>query len=312
MAAVAQVRSGPASAPVARTAAHPTATAVVTAGDRLSFTLFLAGALHAAIILGVTFTFMEKTESSRTMEVTLAQHRSKNAPDKADFLAQFQQQGSGTLEKKALTTSPTKADFHDTVIRENTTPRIESASKAPAERRVVAALANPDRSTPLQLESKKTREADQPSNDERTLLDKSLHIASLEARLERLRQEHAKRPRIKRLTSLSTSSSADAYYLHSWRRKIESVGNLNYPSEARRRKLFGSLRLLVSIYPDGSLKEVEILESSRHQVLDDAAVRIVELAAPFARFPDEMRKTTDVLEIIRTWQFRRNSSLKSF
>lgn len=312
MAAVAQVRSGPAAAPVAKAAASATAGApVVTAGDRLSFTLFLVGALHAAVILGVTFTFMEKTESSRTMEVTLAQHRSKNVPDKADFLAQFQQQGSGTLEEKALTTSPTKADFHDTVIRETTTPRFESASKAPAERRVIAALANPDHSTPLQIESKKTREADEPSNDERTLLEKSLHIASLEARLERLRQEHAKRPRIKRLTSLSTSSSIDAYYLHSWRRKIENVGNLNYPSEARRRKLFGSLRLLVSIYPDGSLKEVEILESSRHQVLDDAAVRIVRLAAPFAPFPDEMRKTTDVLEIIRTWQFRRNSSLKS-
>ena len=316
MAAAAPIpASGSPQASATATAGGVPATAlapVVTSADRLSFTIFLAAALHAAVILGVTFTFMETTESSRTMEVTLAQHRSRNAPDKADFLAQFQQQGSGTLEKKALTTSPTRADLHDTVIRETTTPQIQAAAEARPERRVVAALANPDRTTALQPDSKKSREADVFNSDERTLLQKSLHIASLEVRLERMRQEHTKRPRIKRLTSLSTTSSTDAYYLHSWRRKIENVGNLNYPSEARRRKLYGSLRLMVAIRPDGSLKEVELLESSGHPVLDDAALRIVKLAAPFAPFPDELRKSTDVLEIIRTWQFRRNSSLRSF
>ena len=122
----------------------------------------------------------------------------------------------------------------------------------------------------------------------------------------------AKRPRIKRLTSLSTVSSADAFYLNSWRRKIETIGNLNYPEEARRRKLYGSLSLMVAILPDGSLKEVEVLESSGHKVLDDAAIRIVRLAAPYAPFPDELRQSTDVLEIIRTWQFRKNSSLRSY
>ena len=69
---------------------------------------------------------------------------------------------------------------------------------------------------------------------------------------------------------------------------------------------------MVAILPDGSLKEVELLESSGHQVLDDAAVRIVRLSAPYAPFPDELRRSTDVLEIIRTWQFRKNSSLRSY
>ena len=149
------------------------------------------------------------------------------------------------------------------------------------------------------------------AKQEKTLLERSLEIASLEARLDRQRQIYAKRPRIKRLTSLSTASSADAYYLNSWRRKIETIGNLNYPEEARRQKLFGSLRLMVAILPDGSLRSVEMLESSEHEVLDAAAVRIVQLASPFAPFPDELRQTTDVLEIIRTWQFRRNS-VRSF
>jgi protein TonB len=139
-----------------------------------------------------------------------------------------------------------------------------------------------------------------------------MEIASLEARLDAQRQIYAKRPRVKRLTSLSTAASTDAYYLNSWRRKIEKVGNLNYPAEARRDKLYGSLRLLVAIHPDGSLKEVALLESSGHAVLDDAAMNIVRLAAPYAPFPDELRQSTDVLEIIRTWQFRKNSSLRSY
>ena len=119
-------------------------------------------------------------------------------------------------------------------------------------------------------------------------------------------------PRVKRITSLSTAASADAFYLNSWRRKIEKIGNLNYPVEARKRKLYGSLRLLVAIEADGSLRRVKILESSGHKMLDDAAVRIVRLSAPFAPFPDELRATTDLLEIIRTWQFRKNSSLGSY
>ena len=90
-----------------------------------------------------------------------------------------------------------------------------------------------------------------------------------------------------------------------------SVGNLNYPGEARRRNLYGELRLLVSITPDGALQEVSVLESSGHKILDDAALRIVRLAAPFAPFPEEMRKSTDVLEIIRTWQFRKGTYTSS-
>ncbi|SVE45157.1 uncharacterized protein METZ01_LOCUS498011, partial [marine metagenome] len=147
---------------------------------------------------------------------------------------------------------------------------------------------------------------------ETSLRARALEIASLEAKLDQQQQIYAKRPRIKRLTSLSTASSADAFYLNSWRRKIETIGNLNYPKEARKRRLYGSLRLMVAITPDGALKEVELLESSGHKTLDDAAIRIVRLSSPFAPFPDELRQTTDILEIIRTWQFRKNSSLRSY
>ncbi|MCZ6501709.1 MAG: energy transducer TonB [Gammaproteobacteria bacterium] len=287
---------------------------VITPGDRLSFTTFLAIMIHAAIILGVTFTYIANKQSARTMEVTLAQHRSKNRPDKADFLAQFNQLGSGTLEEKALTTSPTRAEFHDTTIRE-TTPqhRLRTAPKNERQQKpVVTTRGKNDRTATVGARLKTPNPADVVDPNKKSLLERSLEIASLEARLDRQRQIYAKRPRIKRLTSLSTASSNDAFYLNSWRRKIEGIGNLNYPEQARRRKLYGSLRLMVAILPDGSLSEVALLETSGHRILDDAALRIVRLAAPFAPFPDDLRQTTDVLEIIRTWQFRKNSSLRSF
>lgn len=286
----------------------------VTANDRLSFTLFLAVALHAAVILGVTFTYLEKSPSAHTMEITLAQHRSKNPPDKPDFLAQFSQAGSGTLSEKALLTSPTKTQFHDTVIRE-TMPIQQTATGSTTvqkQKPVITTTATSTNKAIVENLSDSVKPLIKTIKGEKSLLQRSLEIASLEAKLDKQRQIYAKRPRIKRLTSLSTSSSSDAYYLNSWRRKIERVGNINYPAEARRKKLYGSLRLMVAVLPDGSLKEIKLLESSGHQVLDDSAIKIVRLASPFAPFPDELRKSTDLLEVIRTWQFRENSSLRSF
>ena len=288
--------------------------ATVSPGDRLSFTVFLAVALHAALILGVTFTYVTSKPSTHTMEVTLAQQRAKLTPERADFLAQLNQVGSGALEEKALMTAPTEAQFQDTEIHETSQNVPQSASYKAVEQKqtAITTTAKTDHNVTVDSEAAETAPQKAEFENNKSLQARALEIASLEARIDRQRQIYAKRPRIKRLTSLSTASSADAFYLNSWRRKIESVGNLNYPQKARKNKLYGSLRLMVAILPDGSLKEVELLESSGHQVLDDAAVRIVRLSAPYAPFPDELRRSTDVLEIIRTWQFRKNSSLRSY
>ncbi|MBT6890996.1 MAG: energy transducer TonB [Gammaproteobacteria bacterium] len=288
--------------------------ATVSPGDRLSFTVFLAVALHAALILGVTFTYVTSKPSTHTMEVTLAQQRAKRRPENADFLAQINQVGSGALEEKAIMTAPTVAQFQDTEIREINQDIPQSSSYKTVEQKQTAITTTAKTDHKVTVDSDATEAIPQKAEfkNKKSLQARALEIASLEARIDHQRQIYAKRPRIKRLTSLSTASSADAFYLNSWRRKIESIGNLNYPQKARENKLYGSLRLMVAILPDGSLKEVELLESSGHQVLDDAAVRIVRLSAPYAPFPDELRQSTDVLEIIRTWQFRKNSSLRSY
>ena len=288
--------------------------ATISPGDRLSFTVFLAVALHAALILGVTFTYVTSQPSTHTMEITLAQQRSMHKPDEPDFLAQVNQIGSGTLEKKRLLTSPAEATFHDSQIRETTQVLPLQAANRLHKQKTPVITTNADSNYEVFLDDSLAVPIPEAHKVavETSLRARSLEIASLEAKLDRQQQIYAKRPRIKRLTSLSTTSSADAFYLNSWRRKIENIGNLNYPEEARKRRLYGSLRLMVAITPDGALKEVELLESSGHKTLDDAAIRIVRLSSPFAPFPDELRQTTDILEIIRTWQFRKNSSLRSY
>ncbi len=99
--------------------------------------------------------------------------------------------------------------------------------------------------------------------------------------------------------------------MEAWRAKVERVGNLNYPDEARRRKLSGKLQLDVALKPDGSIHSIKVRRSSGKRVLDDAAVRIVKLAAPFARFPESFRDEVDILHIQRTWQFLRTNRLAS-
>ena len=121
-------------------------------------------------------------------------------------------------------------------------------------------------------------------------------------------REYADEPqqRVRRLTVGARTTPEFTYYLDAWRRKIERIGNVNYPGEARSRGLRGSLRLLVTIAADGRLTEVRVLETSGHRVLDEAAVRIVRLAAPYAPFSPKMREAVDVLEIERNWHFRNN------
>jgi protein TonB len=134
-----------------------------------------------------------------------------------------------------------------------------------------------------------------------------MDIANLQAKLMLEQEKMAKRPKVTRVTSASTLAHEDADYLDTWRQRIETLGNLNYPEEARANSIHGSLRMLVSIRPDGSVQEVDILKSSGHPTLDDAAIRIVQLAAPFQPFPLEMRERMDLLEIIRTWKFEKGT-----
>ena len=138
-----------------------------------------------------------------------------------------------------------------------------------------------------------------------TLLTNSFKIASLSAEIRRKMEAKAERPR-RKFISASTKEYKYAAYMEAWRAKVERVGNLNYPDEARRKNLTGSLILDVALNADGSVNQITIRHSSGSKILDDAAIRIVELSSPFAPFPDHIREETDILHITRTWQFLNN------
>ncbi len=282
----------------------------VRPADRLGFTLFLAAVLHVALILGVGFTFADPSQISKTLEVTLATFKSDKKPEKADYLAQMNQQGSGTLEHKDTPKTTEQAPFQDQEIKKVTPLAApQQAARQEAPKAAVATTAPKVQKTPVKHEEAKPEPEARPAPvfDSTQL---SSEIASLEAQLSQERQLYAKRPRIHRLNAASTMRDKGAWYKDDWRKKIERVGNLNYPEEARRQRLYGSLRLLVSINRDGTLYEVQLLESSGQPVLDQAAMRIVRLAAPFAPFTGDLADI-DRLEIIRTWRFERGDRLSS-
>lgn len=276
----------------------------VETGDRLSFTLFLALVLHGLLLLGLDFKLPDLSNQSQTIEITLASHKSVRPPEEADFLAQHNQEASGTIDEAKQLTTVKRADFADSQVRDiNPLPQQQAATVQAQEQQLLSTLG----SSQFQTQIKPTPEPRQQSEALQGLVEDqpliSAEIASLQAKLDKQRQEYAKRPRIRTLTSVSTKASFDAKYLHDWSERIEQVGTSHYPGEALRRRITGQLRLSVVINPDGSIHEVNILQSSGQRLLDDAARQIVRLAAPFAAFPPEIRQQTDRLQIIRTWNF---------
>ena len=295
----------------AATPSTAASSATVRPADRLGFTLFVAAALHIAVILGVGFTLEPPPQISKTLEITLSTFKSEEKPKEADFLAQDNQQGSGTLEHAAAPKTTEQAIFQDSEVRKVTPPATPQppATKQEAPKAAVATRTPQPQKTPVKREESKPTPKTPPAPvfDSAQL---SAEIASLEAELAQEVQAYAKRPKILRLSAASTMRDKGAWYKDEWRKKVERIGNLNYPDEARRQRIYGSLRLLVSINRDGSLKDVQVLESSGQPVLDQAAQRIVRLAAPYAPFTGDLADI-DRLEIIRTWRFERGDRLSS-
>jgi len=285
-------------------AATPVANPVDT-GDRLSFTVFLALALHALLIFGISFNLDSGNNTPTTLEITLATHKSQRAPDKADYLAQFNQEASGTEEEAKQLTTDQSAEFADTVINDiNPVPEVRAVTpSSQQDQQRITTRAESQLKTQLQIDPNPSEERQEQEGKLEDLPLLSAEIASLRAKLDQQRQEYAKRPRIRRLTSVATKTSLEAEYLHRWSSKVEFIGNRNYPEEALKDNIFGTLRVAAVIKANGTVDRIDILQSSGHRMLDEAALQIVHKASPFMAFPPDIRKDFDQLEIIRTWHF---------
>lgn len=273
-------------------------------GDRLGITLLVAASVHAFIILGITFKPFERNKPDyhqQSLEVMVVKQPVKppEEEEKPDFLAQSSQQGSGE------TREPVKPSLEQApaALPVQTQPAVQQPEARPQQLTTQI--------SPVQTETIQPHEAptQQPSANQ-LLASKNTEIARLSAELERKTLAYAKMPKRKAI-SASTKEYKYAAYLDAWRRKVERIGNLNYPDQARRDQLYGNLVLHVAVKADGSVERIRVLHSSGHKILDDAAMRIVRMSAPFSPFPAEIRKETDILDITRTWQFLRSGKLGS-
>lgn len=286
----------------------------ISSGDRLGVTLFAALALHSLLILGIGFTRDDPAARNApplALEITLVQSRQKEAPEEADYLAQANQAGGGDVMEKVRPSTPLAAPHSRDEQGDAESNRLATSPppRPLSPQRQVVTTAHSDKKSAV------VREQPQPqlpeSMEAPDLMVRSREIARLEAELRERQQQYAKMPR-QTYISANTREYKYAAYEDGWRVKVERIGNLNYPDEAKRKQLSGSLLLDVAINPDGTLHSVSVVRSSGHKALDDGAVRIVRLAAPFAPFPADIRKDTDILHIIRTWQFQSDNRLRAY
>ncbi len=275
--------------------------------DRLSLTLVLAAAVHAMIILGVSFTDAQSPPIPRSLEVVLLQTKTQQAPDLAEFLAQANQQASGSTDSKDRPSAPFLG------VKPQPSPGIaplamEKASAGGVEAIKHLPLSQRNRPEKVYKNEQPTPRNDPNSPQRNTHTQRSLEIAQLAAELAESERRYARQPRISYIDTLSAKTAIEAGYIKAWVDRVERIGNLNYPDQARRRKLNGSLILHVLLNHNGSIERTQISSGSGQQVLDDAARRIVNQAAPFAPFPTEMRDRYDQLMITRTWVFQNENA----
>ncbi len=268
----------------------------VDSGDRFGFGFFIALALHLILIFGVVFNWIDSSQSHSDLDVTLVTHYSSEAPDEADFLAQQNQQASGTEEDAMVPTTP------DPESRANMDGEQGEVPQSPlqiqggeSQNRVLTTLASPENSV-----LSNSVEAPQP---EAPSVASASARQSLLARLDMLQQEYARRPKIGALTSVAAKAREDAEYQAHMQQRVIDIGNRNYPRESIEGGVYGSLRMKLTVLPDGSLESTEITESSGYPVLDRSAVRIARLSAPFEPFPRALESKYDKIVFIRTWQF---------
>ncbi|KPK38656.1 MAG: hypothetical protein AMJ69_07840 [Gammaproteobacteria bacterium SG8_47] len=288
----------------------------VSSADRLGLMIFLALALHAVVILGITFQLSDTdpAELLPTLEITLVHSRTEEEPDKADYLAQANQSGGGNVDDKVRPSSP-MANPEPTEQR-GVAPDSQPAMAPPPQpprpqQREVMAAAKAEQHLPVPPEHAPPPLPETQINAAQ-LIERSREIAQLSAEIQQRRQAYQQKPRHTYVSGANAKEYVAAAYMDSWRTKVERIGNLNYPDEARRRGLTGGLLLDVAINQDGTIHSIEVVRSSGQQVLDDAAVRIVRLSAPFAPLPKQIREHTDVLHIVRTWQFRGGDRLQTY
>lgn len=305
--------------------------------NRLGVMLGVSLAFHL-VLLSIKFAAPELRrlqDHLPALEVVLVNTKTKSAPIKADALAQANldrggntdaerrmksplpvpknkpQELSANLAAEARQASEEAAPIQATVTQKQ--QRVKELEKQARELMTQIKSSHAVESQSSQPASAATPEQGKQETSPKTLnaadlVAQSLDAVRLEAQISKDWDSYQKRPK-RKFIGARVSEYRFAAYVESWRQKVEKVGTLNYPEEAKAQKLYGSLRMTVNIKSDGTIESIELNKSSGYKVLDESAKRIVELAAPYAEFPTDVRKDTDIISITRTWTFTREDTL---
>jgi protein TonB len=276
--------------------------------NKIGATFIFSLLVHGLLLFGIGIGYVATRPALPTLDVTLVNVANNEAPDKADFLAQAANKGGGDSDKAArpsqpfsgMLPTPTEGTAAQPV--EATTPSPQQAT----DKRMLTTTGN----ARFSVNSDNAKDArDTPDSATADEANIEQQEAQLAAEVNKERQAYAKRPH-KKYISANTTPYVYAAYMNGWVHRIERVGNLNYPEQAREQHLHGDVILTVGLNRDGSVNSIDVTQSSGYPVIDKAAIAIVRLCAPFPALPPNKEKV-DILYITRTWQFQTDDVLKT-
>lgn len=277
--------------------------------DLLSATFLFSLILHGVLVLGVTFAIVKTQPSLPTLDVTLLNTANQQAPEHADFLAQANNAGGGNSDEARRPSQPVSGllpTANPGVAPRPLAPSAPAPSQASAPHRITTTDADT-----FDIASQDNQRQHDPTRRPKASADiqRQMEMARLAAEIDTASKAYAKRPH-KKFISANTREYAYAAYMRTWAKRVERVGTINFPDAARTGKLGGSLILTVGLNRNGSIRSIDIIQSSGRKILDDAAIRIVRMAAPFPSIPRTGEKV-DQLYITRTYQFLRGGELRT-
>jgi periplasmic protein TonB len=275
--------------------------------NKIGATFIFSLLVHGLLLFGIGVTYVATKPALPTLDVTLVNVANNEAPDKADFLGQANNKGGGDSDKSARPSQP----FSGLLPKPDpgTAPQqVDAATPTPqqaTDQRYVTTTGHSDYSVNSDT-AKDERDATADADEARI----EQEAAQLAAEVREQSQAYAKRPH-KKFISASTKEYAYAAYMRGWVDRIERVGNLNYPEQAREQRLHGDVILTVGLNRDGTVHSIDVTRSSGFAVIDNAAEAIVKLCAPFPSLPPDSKEKVDILYITRTWQFQPGDVLKT-
>jgi periplasmic protein TonB len=270
-------------------------------GDKFGFGIFVAAAAHAVIVFGLTFDWSGKPQPAPEIDVTIVTHQSDSAPDEADFIAQANQEASGTENRAIAPTTDRLSAFAGA----------DSGEFSPYEATAGASNTQTE-NTLVQQESEIPLPDSEQAGDAPSDAQLNTETSALLARLDTLKQELAKRPRIGTLTSVAARAREDAEYQVMLQERITLVGKSMIPAREIEQGMTGSSRLVLSLLPSGRIESIEVSQSSGVPFLDKTAVDIARASAPFDPFPSELSAKYDKIYFIRTFEFSVSGQLSIF